>query len=108
MVDIIKDAFRVANGLKRKTNEGEIEAVAKVPFDIKDQQLLGDAYSKDVHSEHNFDQVVLEDAMKELFVGTKCTKLASTILLMNLCMVHGMRNKFADELFGLFMTSFAS
>ncbi len=104
-MDIVKDVFRVANGLEEEANEGDIEGVAKVPFDIKDQQPLGDASSKDVHHEHSFDPMALEDAMKELFVGAKCTKLASTILLMNLCMVHGMKNKFANE---LFMTSFAS
>jgi hypothetical protein len=55
---------------------------------------------EDFHHEHNFDPVALEDAMKELFIGVKCTKLATTILLMNLCTIHGMNNKFANELFG--------
>ncbi len=56
---------------------------------------------EDVHHEHNFDLMVLEDVMKDFSVGFKCIKLATTIFFMNLCMVHGMNNKFVDELFVL-------
>jgi hypothetical protein len=38
------------------------------------------------------------EAMKDLYAGTKCTKLATTILLMNLCTVHRVNNCFVDEL----------
>ncbi len=108
VVDITEDVFRVANGLEEKTNEGDIDGATEIPFDIEDQQPLGDVPFEDVHREHNFDPMALEDAMKELFIGTKCTKLIATILLMNLCTIHGMNNKFANELFVLFTTSFAS
>jgi hypothetical protein len=37
--------------------------------------------------------------MKELYVGAKCTTLTTTILFMNLCTVHKVNNKFANELF---------
>ena len=37
--------------------------------------------------------------MKELYDGSRNMKLAATILVMNLCMVHGVSNNFADELF---------
>jgi CRISPR/Cas system-associated protein Cas7 (RAMP superfamily) len=43
--------------------------------------------------------MALEDAIIELYKGSKCTKLVATILLMNLCIVHGVSNKFANELF---------
>lgn len=56
---------------------------------------------EDVHHEHNFDLMVLEDVMKDFFVSFKCIKLAATIFFMNLCMVHGVNNKFLDELFAL-------
>ncbi len=39
--------------------------------------------------------------MKELYVGEKCTKLRATILFVNLCTMHGIINKFVDELFAL-------
>ncbi len=45
--------------------------------------------------------MALEDAIIELYKGSKCTKLVATILFMNLCIVHGVSNKFANELFTL-------
>jgi hypothetical protein len=35
-------------------------------------------FFEDVHREHNFDPMAFEDAMKELFISTKCTKLIAT------------------------------
>jgi hypothetical protein len=49
----------------------------------------------------NFDPRDLEDAVHELYTGAKSSKLAATILLLNLCMVHGVSNCFADELFSI-------
>jgi hypothetical protein len=43
--------------------------------------------------------MVLEDAMKELYIGSQCIKLVAKILLMNLCILHRVNNKFANELF---------
>jgi hypothetical protein len=51
--------------------------------------------------EHNFEPVALEDAMKELYASSKCTKLVATIFFMNLCTIHIVNNKFAHELFAL-------
>ena len=48
-----------------------------------------------------FDPHILEDAMKPSYRGTKCTELAGTILLMNLCTVHKVSNNFSNELFAL-------
>jgi hypothetical protein len=42
---------------------------------------------------------MLEEAIQELYEGSRSTKLAATILLMNLCTVHRVSNNFADELF---------
>jgi hypothetical protein len=44
---------------------------------------------------------MLEDAIKPLYRGSKSTELAATILLMNLCTVHGVSNNFTEELFAL-------
>lgn len=41
--------------------------------------------------------MALEDAMKELYTSAKCTKLLATILLMNLCTIHGVSKFFVDE-----------
>jgi len=42
--------------------------------------------------------VALEEVINELYKGLKCTRLTIIILFMNLCMVHGVSNKFVDEL----------
>jgi hypothetical protein len=56
---------------------------------------------EDGPKQHSFDLVASEDTMKELYVGARCIKLASTIVLMNLYTKHGIIHKFADELFAL-------
>jgi hypothetical protein len=43
--------------------------------------------------------VALEDVMKELYAGAKCTKLITIIFFMNLCTIHEVNNKFVDEFF---------
>ncbi len=42
----MEDVFRVVDGLEKKVNEGDKDGATKVPFDIKDQQLLGDCHLK--------------------------------------------------------------
>jgi hypothetical protein len=49
----------------------------------------------------NFDPHDLEDAIRGLYRGAKSLKLAATILLLNLCSVHGVSNSFVDELFSI-------
>ena len=43
----------------------------------------------------------MEEAFQELYNSSRCTKLATTILLMNLCTVHKVNNNCANELFTL-------
>jgi uncharacterized membrane protein YwzB len=47
----------------------------------------------------NFDPSALEQAIRSLYKGARSTKLAATILLVNLCIVYGVSNCFLDELF---------
>jgi hypothetical protein len=49
----------------------------------------------------NFGLHVLEDAVHGLDTRAKSSKLAATILLLNLYTVHGMNNYFVDELFSI-------
>jgi hypothetical protein len=49
----------------------------------------------------NFDLHALEDAVSGLYMGAKSSKLTATILLLNLCSVHGVNNYFVDELFSI-------
>ena len=48
-----------------------------------------------------FDPTDMEEALQELYSSSRCTKLAATILLMNLCTVLGVSNNCANELFTL-------
>jgi hypothetical protein len=41
------------------------------------------------------------EACESLYIGAQSTKLASTMLLMNVCQVHGVSNKFVDEILAL-------
>jgi len=43
----------------------------------------------------------LWEACQPLYPGAKSTKLASTLLLMNICTVHSILNKFMDQLLAL-------
>jgi hypothetical protein len=38
------------------------------------------------------------------YEGARCTQLAATVLLMNLCIVHGVTNGFEDEMFTILNT----
>jgi hypothetical protein len=61
----------------------------------------GDVDTADGGEDAEFNLGVLEEAMTVLYDGARCTKLAATILLQNLCIVHGVSNSFADEMFSL-------
>jgi hypothetical protein len=43
----------------------------------------------------------LWETCQPLYNGARCMKLASTLLLMNVCTIHGISNKFMDELLTL-------
>jgi uncharacterized membrane protein YciS (DUF1049 family) len=100
VVDVVEDVFRVANGLEEELNEGESNGVEQVFLTLNANNHWEMSF-EDVHHENNFDLMVLEDVMKEFFVGFKCIKMVATIFFMNLCMVHGVNNKFVDEFFAL-------
>jgi len=57
---------------------------------------------EDGAQDHSFDLVALEDVMKKLYASSKCTKLIVVqSFFMNLCTMHGVNNKFVNELFAL-------
>jgi hypothetical protein len=53
---------------------------------------------EDISNEVN----VLQEACQPLYLGVLSTMLASTLLLMNICMVHGVLNKYTNQLLTLF------
>jgi hypothetical protein len=63
-----------------------------------------DSNNVDCGLDANFDPEPLEEALQELYVGARSTKLAAIILVMNLCTVYGISNSFVDELFAILHT----
>jgi hypothetical protein len=97
----VLQAFTVADDLHeeyshRLSSSGEDEAE---PNEMEEQ--AGDSNNIDCRLDSNFDSQPLQEALQELYVGARSTKLATTILVMNLCTIHGVSNNFADELFAI-------
>jgi hypothetical protein len=49
---------------------------------------------------------ILQNACISLCVRAWCNKLATTLTLMNMCMIHVCSNKFVDELFSILHNCF--
>ena len=92
--DIITHAFTIAD---ESANVGVDE------YDHgTDDGPLGDNGGSTPEEDNHDDPHVLEEAMEESYHGARSFVLAATILIMTLCTIHGVSNKFADQLFTLF------
>jgi hypothetical protein len=94
--DVVTSAFDLGDAVHEECNDSSREG------DATNLSEHGVASCKDVEghetSDH-FDPTMLEEAIQEVYEGSRSTKLAVIILLMNLCTAHGVSNNFADELF---------
>jgi hypothetical protein len=94
--DIVIGAFDLGDDVHEECNNSSGKG------DAANLSEHGITSCKDVEghetSDH-FDPTMLEEAIQELYEGSRSTKLATTILLMNLCTVHGVSNNFTDEFF---------
>jgi len=72
-MDVVEHTFRVSDGLKDEVNEGYNNVDGNAP--IYGHQPLENTSCEDGAQDHSFDLVALEDAMKELYVSSKCIKL---------------------------------
>lgn len=63
--------------------------------DEDDKEPLGDLGIEEDNYDAPHD---LKDAIQELYGGAKSSVLAATLLIMTLCTIHGVSNKFADQL----------
>jgi hypothetical protein len=100
MQEVVVDAFAVADAVHDNYMEDGVQDGEDVP-DLGVQEPVGESAEGGSDEASNFDPHMLEDAMKPLYRGAKCTELAGTILLMNVCMVHGVSNNFTQELFAI-------
>ena len=89
--EIVMDAFTVVDGLEDGANNES--------GDEDDEEPMGDLGIADDKDDAPHD---LEEAIQELYDGARSSVLAATILIMTLCTIHGVNNKFADQIFALF------
>jgi hypothetical protein len=118
-VDMVRDAFQVhdnsgtaeervreealraftAADIVHEECSGSLSSSDNEAPDVGSSEQQWDVDSTDGAEASDFDPRALEEAITPLYDAARCTKLAATILLMNLCTVHGVSNSFADEMF---------
>ena len=96
----VREAFATTDSIHEEFMEvGDDNAVDEAES-IDKQQPLDIDTERDI-IDTNFNSGALEESLEGLYEGARSSKLAVTILLMNLCTVHGMTNQCANELFSL-------
>ena len=87
----VREAFATADSIHEEFMEvGDDNAVDEAES-IDKQQPLDIDTERDV-IDTNLDGGALEESLEGLYEGARSSKLAATILLMNLCTVHGVTN----------------
>lgn len=86
--NIVMDAFTIVN---KMANAG-----AQQLDDKSNDEPLEDNGCTTQEEKNYDDPCVLEEAMEKLFHGSKYLIMVATILIMILCTIHDMRNKFVD------------
>jgi hypothetical protein len=94
--DVVMDAFALDDSMYIECSETSLEDEGP---NLTKNDGSSDEDVRGWDESDDFDPTLLEEAIQELYDGSHSTKLAATILLMNLYMVHGVSNNFADELF---------
>jgi hypothetical protein len=92
--NIVTDAFNIVDELENVLDDESEDGVDDEPMGANDCDQPEEG--------GNDDPRMMEEAMEELYHGARSSVLAATILLMTLCTIHGVSNKFADSLFTLF------
>ena len=85
------------------TPEGQLHDIVMDAFSIVDElddelddKPLGDNGCSNLGKEIHDDPCTLEETIEEVYHEAKSSVLAATILIMTLCTIHGVSNKFAD------------
>jgi hypothetical protein len=94
--DVVTGAFDLGDAVHEECNNslGEGDATNLSKHGVTSYEDVEGHETSD-----HFDPTMLEEAIHELYEGSRSTKLATTILFMNLCTVHEVNNNFTDELF---------
>jgi hypothetical protein len=94
--DVVTGAFDLGDVVHEECNDSSGEGDAA---NLSEDGVTSCEDIEGHETNDHFDPTMLEEAIQELYKGSRSTKLAATILLMNLCIVHGVSNNFVDELF---------
>ena len=95
--DVVMETFTVANEVHEECRDRE-NSHHQLDIDFSGEESVGEMEPLEMEDDSSFDPEVLDEAMKSLYAGARCTKLAATILYMNLCIVHQVSNCFVDEM----------
>jgi hypothetical protein len=98
--EVALDAFALADAVHANCMEDGVDESERAP-DAGTEEPVGESADGATDDDCTFDPQMLEEAIKPLYRGARCTELAGTILIMNLCTVHGVSNNFTEELFAL-------
>ena len=107
----VRDAFAIADSTHEEFMEaGDGDAAEEEECHDSDaaeeeecrnsDHALDLAAAEDV-GDPNFQARILQDSLQHLYEGAWSSQLVATVLLMNLCTVHGISNQCANELFNL-------
>jgi hypothetical protein len=96
--EVVADAFTMADSIHDECRSAH--NWNEPCFDnIVDDEVPGNVDNTEEDGNVQFDSDGLEEAVGGLYEGAKSSTLAATILLLNLCIVHGVSNCFMNELF---------
>ena len=100
MQEEVSAAFATADSVHEEFMEVGVgdEAEEQEP---RDEPRPADVEADMEDGDLNFDATVMEGSLQPVYDGSRSTKLAATVLLMNLCTVHGISNECVNELFSL-------
>jgi len=68
----------------------------------KPDSVRGEEENYNSNNSEEVNAAALEDAMRSLYPGSASTKLAATIMITNICAVHSVTNKMADDMLAFF------
>ena len=100
LAEEVRDAFGIADAVHEEFRDVEFgDEVGEE--ECRDEEVAADVDVSKGDSDPQLDDRALQDSLEHLYDGSRCSKLAATVLLMNLCTVHGVSNQCANELFSI-------
>ena len=97
----VLQAFNTNDDLHEECSQGQSSSGDDNGVLADIEERVGDTNPMADTIDNNFDAEALEEALFELYCGAHLMKLATIILIMNLCTIHEISNTFANKLFAI-------